>query len=223
MESKLLNELSRLNTSLLKMFSLTEHALDNTLQALANRDDDLAQSVLDGDGHIDQMEIQIEEHVLNILALWQPVAKDLRFLTACSRLARELERIGDQSTNIAERTIMLNRKPRLSFMNNVQALSEVAFDMYSKVVQAFVHQDDKLALEVCKMDHLADDLNIRIMESLIKYMASESVVVERAVHTIIIANNLERVGDLATNIAEEVVFIVRGVNLKHCSQLNPCC
>ncbi len=223
MESKLQNELSELNTSLMKMFSLTEKALDNTLQALVNRDDDLAQAVLDGDEHIDQLEVNIEDQILNILALWQPVARDLRFLTACSRVARELERIGDQSTTVAERIIMLNRKPRLSFMNNVQALFEVAADMYRKVIQAFVHQDDQLALEVCKMDNQADELNIRIMESLIKYMASESVIVERAVHTIIIANNLERVGDLATNIAEEVVFIVRGVNLKHCSQLNPCC
>lgn len=223
MESQLQNELSQLNTSLLKMFSLTERALDNSLQALAQRDDDLAQAVLDGDQEIDQMELAIEDQILNVLALWQPVAKDLRFVTACSRVARELERIGDQSTNISERTIMLNRKPRLSFMNNVQSLADVAMNMYSKVVQAFVHQDDQLALEVCRMDSQADDLNIRIMESLMRYMASESVVVERAVHTIIIANNLERVGDLATNIAEEVVFIMRGVNLKHCTQYNPCC
>jgi phosphate transport system protein len=134
-----------------------------------------------------------------------------------------LERIGDQSTNIAERAILLNQKPRLSFMNAVNSLAEVVTDMFRKVITAFSTMDTDLAIQVCHMDSKADELNIKIIRQLIDYMAHESVVVERSVHTILTANALERIGDLSTNIGEEVVFIARGINVKHCDTFDSHC
>jgi phosphate transport system protein len=190
---------------------------------LLQRNDVLAQEVIGEDKEINRLEVEIEEQILNILALWQPVARDLRFVSGCSRVASDLERIGDQSTNIAERAILLNQKPRLSFMNAVNSLAEVVTDMFRKVITAFSTMDTDLAIQVCHMDSKADELNIKIIRQLIDYMAHESVVVERSVHTILTANALERIGDLSTNIGEEVVFIARGINVKHCDTFDSHC
>lgn len=223
METHLHQELNMLRVQLMEMFAQTEKALDKAIESLLKRDDDLAQQVIEGDQEINKMEVEMEERILNILALWQPVAKDLRFITAASRIANDLERVGDQATNIAERAIMLNQKPRLDFMNSVQALAEVAMNMYRNIIDAFANGDVSLAANVCKMDSKADDLNIRIIKRLIDYMANETVIVERAVHTIIVANALERIGDLATNIGEDVVFIKKGINVRHSNSFDSVC
>ena len=223
MESHLHLELQKLKVSMMEMFALTERALDTSIRALLERDDELAQHVIDGDADINNMETRIEETILNLMALWQPVAKDLRFLAGCSKVINEIERIGDQSTNIAERAIMLNRKPKLGFMNSVQSLADVSLDMYRKSMQAFSELDCQLASTVCSLDSKADDMNVTIIKRLIDYMTTESVIVERAVHSIIVANSLERVSDLATNISEYVFFIVQGINVRHSHQFDARC
>ncbi len=216
-------ELEALEVIMMKMFTLTEKSLHQAVQAMRERDDDLAQAVIEEDKELNRLEVQIEERTLNILALWQPVARDLRFITGCSRIANDLERIGDQSTNIAERALMLNQKPRHSSMNSVESLADLAMDMYRSVTSSFSNLDCDVALNVCKMDSQADDMNIRIMRDLIDFMVNESKLVERAVHTILIANALERVADLSTNIGEDVVFIARGINVKHSNQFDSLC
>ncbi|HMB31146.1 MAG TPA: phosphate signaling complex protein PhoU [Desulfohalobiaceae bacterium] len=223
MQTHLQHELEKLKVTLMKMFAYTEKSLEKSVQSLLHRDDVLAQEVLGEDKDINRLEVEIEEQILNILALWQPVARDLRFVTGCSRVANDLERIGDQATNIAERAILLNQKPRLSFMNVVHSLSDVVTGMFRNVITAFSIRDYDLALWVCQEDTKADELNIQIIRQLIDYMANESIVIERSVHTIITANSLERVGDLATNIGEEVIFIAKGINVKHCHSFDANC
>lgn len=209
-------ELEKLEVAIMKMFTLTERSLNKAIIAMRERDDDRAQEVIEEDEQLNNLEVEIDDITLHILALWQPVAKDLRFITGCSRIATNLERIGDQATNICERVLMLNQKPRLSLMNSVEALAEKALTMFRNVTRAFSDQDSKSAMLVCRTDSEVDDMNIRLMRSLIDFMITENVIVERAVHSIIISNALERVGDLSTNIGEDVVFISRGINLKHC-------
>ncbi|MCF8029840.1 MAG: phosphate signaling complex protein PhoU [Desulfohalobiaceae bacterium] len=215
-ETHFQQELEKLEVAIMKMFTLTEQSLNKAITAMRERDDDKAQEVIEEDEQLNQLEVEVDDITLHILALWQPVAKDLRFITGCSRIATNLERIGDQATNICERVLMLNQKPRLSLMNSVEALADKALTMFRNVTSAFSDQDSKSAMLVCRTDSEVDDMNIRLMRSLIDFMITENVIVERAVHSIIISNALERVGDLSTNIGEDVVFISRGINLKHC-------
>ncbi|MFP4630111.1 MAG: phosphate signaling complex protein PhoU [Desulfohalobiaceae bacterium] len=223
METYLHKQLEGLEVKIMKMFALTERALDNAVQSLMERDDALAEEVIQGDEMINALEVDIEESIMHVLALWQPVARDLRFVMGCSKIANDLERLGDQATNIAERAMMLNQKPRLSVMNAMQSLADVALDMYRKVITSFSSLDCEQAAQVCGQDSTADELNVKIIRQLIHYMTHESVVVERAVHTIIVANSLERVGDLSTNIAENVYFIVQGINVKHSDHFDARC
>ncbi|MEF8823775.1 MAG: phosphate signaling complex protein PhoU [Desulfohalobiaceae bacterium] len=215
-ETHFQQELEKLEVAIMRMFTLTEQSLNKAISAMRERDDDKAQEVIEEDEQLNNLEVEVDDITLHILALWQPVARDLRFITGCSRIATNLERIGDQATNICERVLMLNQKPKLDLMNTVDALSERALTMYRNVVGAFSDQDSEAAMEVCRADSTVDDMNIRIMRELIDFMITENVIVERAVHCIIIANALERVGDLSTNIGEDVVFISRGINVKHC-------
>lgn len=223
METHLHLELENLKVKLLKMYALTERALDKAIRALIDRDDELADQVLQEDKIINQIEVDIEEDILNVLARWQPVARDLRFISGCTKIANELERIGDQATNVAERAVMLNRKARLNLMNSIEDLSNVVGDMFRKSMTALSELDCDMAREVCCLDSKADELNVTIIKSLIDYMTNESIIVERAVHTIIVVNSLERVGDLSTNIAEYVFFIVKGINVKHSNQFDDRC
>ncbi|MFW5819125.1 MAG: phosphate signaling complex protein PhoU [Desulfovermiculus sp.] len=216
-------QLENLEIKIMKMFALTERALDASVKSLMDRDDDLAEEVIQGDQVINALEVDIEETILHILALWQPVARDLRFVMGCSKIANDLERLGDQATNIAERAIMLNQRPKLPLMNAVQALADVSLDMYRNVITAFSALDCDQAAQVCGQDNTADDLNIKIIRRLIDYMNNENLIVERAVHTVIVANSLERVGDLSTNIAENVFFIVQGINVKHSDRFDARC
>jgi phosphate transport system protein len=215
-ETHFQQELEKLEVAIMRMFTLTEQSLNKAIAAMRERDDDKAQEVIEEDEQLNNLEVEVDDITLHILALWQPVARDLRFITGCSRIATNLERIGDQATNICERVLMLNQKPKLDLMNSVEALAERALTMYRNVVGAFSDQDSEAAMEVCRADSNVDDMNIRIMRELIDFMITENVIVERAVHCIIIANALERVGDLSTNIGEDVVFISRGINVKHC-------
>ncbi len=223
METHFHKELEKLEVQIMKMFALTERALNASVKALMERSDSLAEEVIQGDQAINALEVEIEESILHILALWQPVAWDLRFVMGCSKIANDLERLGDQATNIAERALMLNQRPKLTLMNAVQSLADVSLCMYRSVIDAFSKLDCDQAAQVCGQDNTADDLNIKIIRCLIDFMSSENVIVERAVHTVIVANSLERVGDLSTNIAENIYFIVQGINVKHSNRFDSKC
>jgi phosphate transport system protein len=208
-------ELEKLKHNLLNMAALTERALDNALKAFLKRDSDLAQEVIEYDEEINLLEVEIDRLSLRLLALDQPMARDLRFIVGCMRICSDLERIADQAVNISERTLFLNQRSPLPRRQSVEGLAKISQEMLGKVISAFVDQDVEKAREVCRMDDKADDLNVKNLRHMIDYMLNEVRAVERAVHMIIISRCLERAADHATNIAESVIFIVDGVNIKH--------
>jgi phosphate transport system protein len=214
-DSRFHKELEQLKMKVLRMAALTEKALDKAIQALFERDSDLAQEVIDKDHDIDLLDVEIDKLILRLLALGQPVARDLRFIIGCLRVSINLERLGDQAVNIAERALALNQRPPLPPQPLLEQLATVAMDMFRKSISSFVDGNADLARQVCRMDDKADDLNVRILRDSMDYMVSEVRVVERAVLLIIISRCLERVADHATNICEASIFIVRGVDIKH--------
>ncbi|MGO8943043.1 MAG: phosphate signaling complex protein PhoU [Syntrophobacteraceae bacterium] len=215
MENRFHSDLEQLKMTILQMATLAEKALEKSLKALLERDDGLAKEVLDGDREIDLLEVEVDRHSLRLLALDQPMARDLRFIIGNLRIAVELERIGDQAVNIAQRALALNSRPPLPRNLAMEELGDTALDMLRTVISSFVNQDPDLATDVCKMDDIADDLNYRILRNALDYMANEAPAVQRSVETIIAARCLERAADQTTNIAESVIFMVKGVNIKH--------
>ncbi len=219
MESRFHQELEELRMMILQMAALTERALQNSLQALLERNTQLADEVVDGDQEINMLEVYVDRQSLRLLALDQPMARDLRFIIGCMRIAVDLERIADQAVNIAQRAQFLSSRPPLPPNPAIEQLGEVAKDMLRTVLQAFVNENSDQAMEVCQMDDTADELNVRILKDLLEYMGQDVPAVERSVQTIIAARCLERVADQTTNIAESVIFINKGVNIKHhCQQ-----
>ena len=215
MENRFHSDLEQLKMTILQMATLAEKALEDAIKALVERDDDLAKTVLDGDREINMLEVEVDRHALRLLALDQPMARDLRFIIGALRIAVELERIGDQAVNIAQRALALNRCPPLPGNLSIEELGYTALDMLRTVISSFVNQNADIATDVCKMDDLADSLNYRILKDALDYMTNEAPAVQRAVETIIAARCLERAADQATNIAESVIFMVKGVNIKH--------
>jgi phosphate transport system protein len=215
MESRFHLELEQLKMSILQMAALTERAMEKSVRALLDRNSELAEEVIQGDQQIDLLEVDVDRHSLRLLALDQPMARDLRFIVGCMRISVDLERVADQAVNVAERAVLLSNRPPLPPNAVLEQLAETAIDMLKMAVSAFVNEDVDRANEVCQMDDLADELNVRILKNLLDYMVNEVPAVERSVHTIIVARCLERVADQATNIGESVVFIVKGVNIKH--------
>ena len=215
MESRFLKELEQLKMTMLAMAALTEKAMEKAIQAFLERDADLANQVIEGDQQINLLEVEVDRHSLRLLALDQPLARDLRFIVGCMRIAVDLERIADLAANIAKRARFLSNRPPLPYNPALEQLAETAMDMLHTVVDAFVKQSVERANDVCQMDDTADELNVTVLKSLLDYMVKEVPAVERSVQTIIAARYLERIADQATNIAESVIFIVQGVNIKH--------
>ncbi len=215
MENRFQSDLVQLKMIILQMAALAEKALEKSTSSLVERKDDLAREVVAEDREIDMLEVEVDRLALRLLALDQPMARDLRFIVASLRIAVELERIGDQAVNIAQRALLLNSRPPLPRNLAVEELAETALDMLRTVISAFVNQDPDSATCVCKMDDTADSLNYRILKDFLAYMSKEAPAVERAVQTIIVARCLERAADQATNIAESIIFVVKGVNIKH--------
>lgn len=219
MESRFHLELEQLKMLILRMAVLTEKALRKAIQAFNDRDTDLAEEVIRGDQEVNLLEVAVDKQSLRLLALEQPMARDLRFIVGCMRIAVDLERVADQAVNVAERAVFLSARPPLPPNAALQQLAETAIDMLTNAMAAFVNENTDQAGEVCQMDDLADELNVTVLKGLMDYMVHEVPAVERSVQTIIASRCLERVADQATNIAESVVFIVRGVNIKHhCEQ-----
>ena len=219
MESRFHSELEQLKMTILKMATLTETALEKSVKALVERNNELADEVVRGDQEINLLEVEVDRHSLRLLALDQPMAKDLRFIIGSMRIAVDLERIGDQAVNIAQRAQFLNSRPPLSPNHNIVELADTALDMLRSVLASFVDQNAELAACVCKMDDVADGLNYQILKDSLDPMTTQVPTMERSVQNIIAARCLERVADQATNIAESVIFMVKGVNIKHhCQQ-----
>jgi phosphate transport system protein len=208
-------ELGNLRQDLLRMAALAETAVGKSVESVTNRDSDRAREVIIDDITLNRMELAIEEQAFKLLALRQPVATDLRLTVAAMRIATELERIGDQAVNIAERALELNSRPPLELPIDMKLMADMALGMVHTSIDAFVNQDPKLALQVCQRDVEVDILDDEYIQKLLDSMIQESRWVTRLHHFIIVVRNLERIADLATNIAEDIVFIVEGRVIKH--------
>jgi len=208
-------ELSSLKQDLLRMAALAETAVGKSVESVTNRNSDRAREVIIDDITLNRMELAIEEQAFKLLALRQPVATDLRLTVAAMRIATELERIGDQAVNIAERALELNSNPPLELPIDIKVMADLALGMVRTSIDAFVNQDPKLALQVCQRDVEVDILDDEYIQKLLDSMIQESRWVTRLHHFIIVVRNLERIADLATNIAEDIVFIVEGRVIKH--------
>jgi phosphate transport system protein len=208
-------ELDALKQDLLRMAAMAETAVSKSLLSVTHRDSDLARDVITDDITLNRMELAIEEQAFKLLALRQPVATDLRLTVAAMRIATELERIGDQAVNIAERALELNSSPPLELPIDIKVMADIALGMVRTSIDAFVNQDPKLAIQVCQRDVEVDILDDEFIQKILTCMIKESRWVTRLHHFIIIVRNLERIADLATNIAEDIVFIVEGRVIKH--------
>ena len=215
METHFQQELTKLKEQLLKMGGLAERAISNAIDALVKRDTPLAERTIGEDEKINKMELLIDEWCLKLLALHQPLADDLRFITSAMRINVELERIGDLAVNIAERVVSLNQEPQLKPYIDIPRMAEITKNMVKDVLDAFVNGDAELARSVCERDDQVDALNDQVFRELITYMLADPKTITRAVHLIIVSRYLERIADHATNIAEGVIFMVKALVIKH--------
>jgi len=214
-ETQFQKDLEKLKENLLKMAALVEEAINDSVQSLVKRDSDLVQKTMDLEKRINAMDIEIEEMCLTLLALRQPMAIDLRFITAAMKINTDLERMGDQAVNIAERAVSLNQEPPLKPYIDIPRMAEIVQTMVNDVLDSFVHRDPKLARSVCARDDLVDGLNNQVFRELLTFMISDPGTIQRAVHVMIISRCLERIADHATNIAEDVIFMVDALVIKH--------
>lgn len=216
------HELESLKMILLNMAAMTQKAVDEANTAFLNRDEPLARRIIDGDRKINNLELEIDSLSLRLLALEQPMARDLRFIIGATKICNELERIADQAVNIAERTVFLCQHPPLPPIPALERLMEVTTEMLAKAIRSFMDEDPKMAMSIREMDDAADQWTMKVLQTLIENMAQNTPAGEirlintrRSVQTIIVSRCLERVGDQATNIGEHVAFIVTGRNVKH--------
>ncbi|MBI5476576.1 MAG: phosphate signaling complex protein PhoU [Ignavibacteriales bacterium] len=207
-------ELNGLKTNLIKMGSLAEKAVHDSLQALLNDDTDTAQRVIDGEDRINSLEIEIDNSIVDILALQQPVAIDLRMILSALKINNDLERIGDHAVNIAESVFSLAKCEKDSYIY-LPKMAEVAEQMLHNALDSFIHSDTKLGMDVLGMDDTIDNFNKDIFTRVIDRMKNNQRSIEAGMHLIRVSRNLERIADLATNIAEEVIFIAQAKIIKH--------
>ena len=219
METHFQQQMSKLKENLLKMAGLAEKAITNAVEALVARDTPLAEKTIAEDDAINQMELVIDEWCLKLLALHQPLAADLRFITAAMRINVELERIGDHAVNIAERVVLLNQEPQLKPYIDIPRMAKITKSMLRDVLDSFIKGDPNLARTVCERDDEVDALNDQVFRELLTYMMADPKNITRAVHLIIISRCLERIADHTTNIAEAVIFMVKALVIKHRADL----
>jgi phosphate transport system protein len=208
-------ELEALKQTLLAMGGLVEDQIRRVMTALLERDSDLAQEVIDRDRQVNAYDVEVDEKCVELLALYQPAAGDLRFITTAMKIVTDLERIGDQAVNIAQRALELNREPQLKPYIDLPRMAEKAQAMMKESLDAFVSRDASLARRVRGQDEAVDALNHQIFRELLTFMMEDPSTIPRAIRLILIARFLERVADHATNIAEMVVFLVESKIVRH--------
>jgi phosphate transport system protein len=215
MAMHLIRDLDQLKKDLLSMGALVEESLSKAVTALVDRRDDLVQEVIDSDNEIDEREVGVEEECLKMLALHQPVASDLRFIVTVMKVNSDLERMGDHAVNMAERARFLNRQPQLALNINFGALARYVQLMVRESLDSLVNRDSKLAHRVCRDDGHVDEENRKLYHWLVDQMAADPSLVPAGVEVLSASKQLERIADLATNIAEDVVFLIDGDVIRH--------
>ncbi len=197
------------------MSGLVESAIYRSVHSLVERDESLAELVFTTEARINQMEIEIDEMAVRLLALEQPVATDLRLITSAIKINNDLERMGDLACNVAERAVCLMREPKVNALIDIPYMANLVESMVRKCLDAFVKKDADLARSVLVSDDAVDDLRTGIYKELIRYMEENPERIHQGLDLIFVARNLERIGDHATNIAEDVLFLVDGVDVRH--------
>jgi len=216
MERHFDQELKELNKEILKMGAFAEEAIYKSVEALSSRDKELAREVIDKDVSVDKLELDIDEKCVDLIALYQPMAKDLRFITTGMKINTELERIADIAVDISQRTLELVDKPLLKPLVDIPKLAKVAQNMVKMAIDSFVNGDIELAKKVLSSDSEADSLRDLIQNELITdYLVKDGTTAPRAVQLLLIARFLERICDHATNIAEDVIYMVQAEVVKH--------
>lgn len=209
------HQLRKLKDKLLLMSHHAEKMISDSIRCLVERRPSLAEEVIKSDDTLDQLEIEIDNLCYEILALEQPVARDLRFITTALKIVRDIERIGDIGVNIAERAAELIQEPVLKRMIDLPIMAEASQRILKDSLDAFVNSDAELAEKVIRDDKFIDDCYEQIFRELLTYMMEDTKYISRALKVIFIAKHLERVGDHSSNIAEMVIFLVRGQDVRH--------
>ena len=208
-------ELNDIREKLLVMGGKVEVMIDNAMKSLVERDSALAERTIAYDHEINHLEVEIDERCLQVLATRQPAARDLRFLTLALKIVTDLERIGDQCAAIAKRATELNREPPLKPYIDLPRMAQAASIMVREALDAFVRGDDAMAIKVCQDDQFVDDLNEQIQRELLTFMIEDPATISRAIKVNYISKCLERIADHATNVAEMVIFMVKGKDIRH--------
>jgi len=213
-------QLRQLKDKLLLMSHNAEQMISDAIRALVERRPVLAEDVIARDDGVDQLEVAIDNLCYEVLALEQPVARDLRFIATALKIVKDLERIGDIAVNIAERGLELIQEPELKRLVDLPIMAEAAQKILKESLDAFVNSDAELAEKVIVNDNVVDDLYEQIFRELLTYMLEDPRSISRAIKLIFIAKALERVGDHSANIAEMVVFLVKGQDIRHGTHLD---
>jgi phosphate transport system protein len=208
-------DLEELKQRLLWMGSLSERSVHQAVHAVLDAEEHLAEAVREEEGAINEMQIEIDDRVQRLLALQQPMAQDLRFILAVSRINSDLERIGDQAVNIAQSALRILRHPQVKPYVDLPRMGEIAEGMVRDSLNALVQRDVELARSVLARDDQVDSLRDQMFRELLTYMMENSAVVFAAFELILVAKNIERIGDHATNIAEDVIYLVQGRDVRH--------
>jgi phosphate transport system protein len=208
-------ELAQLKEVLLRMGALVEHQIQQALQALVERDSDLAAAVIERDHEVNALDVEIDDTCIKLLALHQPTARDLRFITTAMKISSELERMGDLADHIAERALELNTEPQLKPYIDIPRMANWTMRMVKECLDAFVKSDSAMARKVCADDDFVDDVNEQLFRELLSFMLENPMTITRAIRLTFVAKSLERIADHATNISELVVYMVEGKNIRH--------
>jgi len=210
-------ELAALRKKILAMGGKVEMMISGSVKSLGDRDSDLADRIIAMDREINGLEVAIDEKCLQLLALRQPAARDLRFITLALKIVTDLERMGDQCTSVAKRVRELNEEPPLKPYIDIPRMAHWTEVMVKEALDAFVRGDVDLAIKVCNDDQFVDDLNVQIQRELLTFMIEDPTTITRAIKLNYISKYLERIADHATNIAEMVIFMVKGKDIRHTS------
>ncbi len=220
-DKKYEEDLRKLREDILYMGGLVEDQIQKAVKSLVDRDSDLANIIVERDHEVNRLDVDIDDLCIRLLALHQPAGRDLRFITTGLKITTDLERIGDMAVNICERALELNQEPQLKPYIDLPRMAQIAEGMIRESLDAFVREDTDLALKVCKDDEQVDQLNSQIFREVITFMIGDPLTINRAMKLASISKYLERIADHATNIAEMVVFMVKGKSIRHLKELPP--
>lgn len=214
-------ELRQLHHKLLEMGGLVEKQISSATEALVQRNDELARWTIERDHTVNRLDVEIDELCLRLLALHQPAARDLRLITTALKITTDMERIGDMAVNMCERALELNQEPPLKPFIDIPRMVEIALGMLRECLNAFVNEDVDLALKVCRDDDQIDAITHQVFRELLSFMVEDPHTITRGIRLMFVAKYIERIADHATNIAEMVVFMVRGKSIRHLDIVPP--